>query len=326
MVFFPVVRKQKSEAKQRSKQVTGNGKEHWKRSFPVRICCVQYRMRRISSFDDFAKQCEFFVDVAADYESDFVLFPEMISTQLLSTVNEKSPIKAVKRIATFTNQYIKVFRAMAMKFKINIISGSHFVSEGGRIYNVSFLFRRDGTMAKQHKVHATPSERKLWGISEGHRIGVFQTDCGKIAIQICYDIEFPEMSRILASKGAKIIFVPFSTDDRQGYLRVRYCAQARAVENQIYVATAGVIGNLPHVKNMDDIRYARSAIFTPSDFSFPRDGIAAECEPNIETVVVADVDLDVLDNNRRKGTVMQRRDIRKDLYEVKLLDKNNNLS
>jgi predicted amidohydrolase len=92
---------------------------------------------------------------------------------------------------------------------------------------------------------------------------------------ICYECEFPETARHFVNQGAQILFVPFCTDERQGYLRVRYCAQARAVENQCFVAIAGNVGNLPDVENMD-VQYAQSCILTPCDFPFARDGIAAD--------------------------------------------------
>jgi predicted amidohydrolase len=57
------------------------------------------------------------------------------------------------------------------------------------------------------------------------RIDVIQTDIGPIGVLICYDSEFPELARRLVDEGARIIFVPFCTDNRQGYLRVRYCAR-----------------------------------------------------------------------------------------------------
>ncbi|MBU1201279.1 MAG: carbon-nitrogen hydrolase family protein [Nanoarchaeota archaeon] len=290
-------------------------------SFPVRICVVQYRMRRITSFENFAEQCQFFIDVAADYKSDFVLFPELMTTQLLVIIKAKDTVEGVKKISTFTPKYVALFKRLAKEYNINIIPGSHFVKENNKIYNVSYLFRRDGSYDTQKKIHITPSEKEWWGVSAGNNIKVIETDCGKVSIQICYDIEFPEMGRIAASKGAKIIFNPYSTDDRHGYVRVINCAKARAIENQVYVACAGIVGNLVHIKNMDDIRYGKSGIYTPSDFSFPRDGVAGECEPNIETVVVADVDLEVLDRNRKNGTVLQLRDMRNDLYELKIKKK-----
>src|SRR5690606_3319129 len=121
-----------------------------------------------------------------------------------------------------------------------------------------------GSWDAQRKVHITPNERSYWGMTGGDRIAVFKTDVAKIGILICYDVEFPELPRLLADEGMQILFVPFLTDTQNGYNRVRYCAQARAIENECYVVTAGSVGNLPKVKNMD-IQYAQSGIFSPSD-------------------------------------------------------------
>ena len=119
---------------------------------------------------------------------------------------------------------------------------------------------------------------------------MIQTDCGPIGVLICYDSEFPELARRLVDEGAKIIFTPFCTDTRQGYMRVRYCCQARAIENQCFVVMSGNVGNLPGVDNMD-IQYAQSCIITPCDFPFARDGVAAEASENIEALTIADVNL-----------------------------------
>lgn len=132
---------------------------------------------------------------------------------------------------------------------------------------------------------------------------------------ICYDSEFPELARHLVDQGANILFIPFCTDERQGYLRVRYCAQARAVENQCYVVMAGNVGNLPRVSNMD-IQYGQSCILTPCDFEFARDGIAADTTPNVETVIFADLCLDSLYESRLSGTVVNFSDRRHDLFKV----------
>lgn len=282
---------------------------------PVRICVVQYQVRSVKNFEEFAQQCEFFIDTASDYKSDFVLFPELFTTQLLSCVEATRPGKAARRLAEFTPQYLDMFIDMAVKFNVNIIGGSQFVVENDTLYNIAYLFRRDGTIGKQYKIHITPSERKWWGVSPGNRVEVFDTDCGPIAIQICYDIEFPELTRIAASKGAQLIFVPFNTDTRHGYLRVRYCAQARCVENHMYVAIAGCTGNLPFVEN-SDIHYAESGIFTPADVEFARDGIAAECNPNVETLIIHDLDFEQLRRHREAGSVQNWNDRRRDTYRV----------
>ena len=286
-----------------------------KSSHPVRIAVIQYQMRKLESFEDFRRQTAYFVDVASDNKTDFAVFPELLTTQLLSITPERDPGKAVRHLSTYTTQYLEHFRDLAVKYNVNIIGGSHIVEEQGRLRNISFLFRRDGTIDGQAKLHITPNERRWWGIEPGDGLRILDTDEGKIAILVCYDVEFPEMARVAVERGAKILFVPYCTEDRQGHLRVRYCAQARAVENQIYVVTAGTVGNLPEVENMD-IQYAQSAVLTPSDFAFPRDGIAAEASPNVETVVMADLDLEVLRRNQRGGSVRQLQDRRKDLYQV----------
>ncbi|WP_257352249.1 bifunctional GNAT family N-acetyltransferase/carbon-nitrogen hydrolase family protein [Pseudalkalibacillus decolorationis] len=297
-------------------------KRHFKTSFPVRITTIQYMMKQIHSFEEFANQVEYYTDVASDYGSDFAVFPEIFTTQLMSFLDEKSPSQAVRRLTEYTEDYIELFSELAVRYNVNIIGGSHFVEENNKIYNIAFLFRRDGTIEKQYKLHITPNERKWWGISPGDKVNVFDTDCGKISILICYDIEFPELARYVTDQGARIIFTPFCTDDRQGYLRVRYCSQARAIENQVYTVLAGTVGNLTQTENMD-IQYAQSGIFTPSDFTFPRDGIVGECNANIETVVVGDVDLEILRRHRRSGSVMHLRDRRKDLYEVTMKKQDN---
>lgn len=284
-----------------------------------RVSLVQYMMRRINSFDEFARQCEYYLDTAGDYRSDFVLFPELFTTQLLSLMDESRPGLAARRLAEFTPQYLELFSDLAIKYNVNVIGGSTFIEEEDDLYNVSFLFRRDGTIDKQYKLHVTPNEIHWWGVRGGSEVNVMDTDRGKIAIAICYDVEFPEIARIATAQGANILFVPFNTSDRLGYLRVRSCAQARAIENQIYVAVAGCAGNLPLVKNAD-IHYSQCGIFTPSDVGFARDAIAAESTPNIETVLTHDVDVELLQRNRTAGTERPWTDRRRDLYRVRWFD------
>jgi predicted amidohydrolase len=185
-----------------------------------------------------------------------------------------------------------------------------------RLYNIGYLCKRDGSIESYEKLHVTPDEAKVWGMERGDQLKVFETDCGKIGILICYDVEFPELSRLLAEEGMDILFVPFLTDTQNGYSRVRNCAQARAIENECYVAIAGSVGNLPKVHNMD-IQYAQSMVFTPCDFAFPVNGIKAEATPNTEMILIADVDIDLLRQLNQFGSVRNLRDRRKDIYDLK---------
>lgn len=279
----------------------------------VRVACVQYQFRKIKSFQDFANQVGYFVDIASDYKSDFVLLPELFTIQLLSQTGALSPQDGMKRLASYTPRIVRMARGLAKRYGLTLIAGSHPVMETRRLYNVSFICLPDGTVLQQPKLHVTPNERRWWGITGGNALQVIETPKARIGVLICYDAEFPEPVRYLAEQGMEILFVPFCTDNRQAYLRVRHCCHARAIENQIYVAMAGNVGNLPDVANMD-INFAQAAVLTPSDFAFARDGIAAEADSNEETILVCDLDLDALHGARETGTVTPRHDLRKDLF------------
>ncbi len=221
----------------------------------------------------------------------------------------------MRQITQYEEELKDFFSDAAMKYNINIIAGSTPLVRDGALYNVAQVFLRDGTYYDQPKIHPTPSEDYWWNITGGDDVRLIDTDCGPIAALVCYDVEFPELVRYLTDQGINILFVPFLTDERQSYCRVRYCAQARAVENQIYVAMAGSCGNLPNVQNMD-IHYAQSCILTPCDFPFARDGIAADTTPNSEMVAIADLSMKALRANRQNGTVRNLKDRRHDLYSV----------
>jgi len=188
--------------------------------------------------------------------------------------------------------------------------------DDGRIYNVAHFFSPNGDYHTQDKLHITPAERDEYGLEPGAGIKVFDTPLGRFGIQVCYDVEFPEMTRLLTIAGAEMVFVPFSTDDRKAYMRVRYCAQARAVENWMYVVLAGNVGNLPNVRSFL-INYGQSAILTPSDFAYPTNAVLAEADSNTETVVIADLDLGDLKRQRDIGSVRPLRDRRVDLYSLR---------
>ncbi len=284
----------------------------------VRVAVVQYQQRRIESFDDFAAICTYFVDAVAEYKSDFVVFPEYFATQLLSIENEElTPRQSMLRLADYNDQLEELLQGLAIRYNVNIIGGSHPARDKqGRLLNVAHVFLRDGAVYEQPKIHPTPGERYWWQIEGGDYLRAIETDCGTIGVLVCYDSEFPELARYLVDQGADMIFVPYSTEERQGHLRVRYSCHARAIENQIYVATAGNVGNLPRVRNMD-IHYAESAILTPCDFPFARDGIAAICTENTEMLAFADLNLEQLRAARQYGTVQNRKDRRHDLYGVR---------
>ncbi len=282
----------------------------------VRLGLIQWQMRTYEGLEDLMHQAEYFIDTVAGYRSDFALFPEFFNAPLMAAYNHMSEPEAIRELAGFTETIIELFSELSVSYNINIISGSMPEMIDGKLYNVGYLCKRDGSIERFEKIHVTPDEARVWGMQTGNIVKTFDTDCGKIGILICYDVEFPELSRLLAEEGMDILFVPFLTDTQNGYSRIKLCAQARAVENECYVAIAGSVGNLPNVHNMD-IQYAQSAVFTPCDFAFPSNGIKAEATPNAEMILVADVDIDLLRELHTFGSVHNLKDRRKDVYEVK---------
>ena len=281
----------------------------------VRLGLVQWQMRPYKDLNDLLQQAEFFVDAVSGYKADFALFPEFFNAPLMAENNHLGEAEAIRQLAKHTDSITEKFAELSIAYNINIITGSMPEVRNGLLYNAGYLCHRNGHVERYEKIHVTPDEAKVWGLQGGNSLKVFDTDCGKIGILICYDSEFPELSRLLADEGMDILFVPFLTDTQNAYSRVRHCAQARAIENECYVAIAGSVGNLPNVHNMD-IQYAQSMVFTPCDFAFPTTGIKAEATPNTEMILIADVDIDLLRHLHQFGSVRNLRDRRKDLFTL----------
>jgi predicted amidohydrolase/GNAT superfamily N-acetyltransferase len=289
------------------------------RKSQIRIGAVQWQMREVSSIEQILQQVEYFVDALAEYKSDFALFPEFFNAPLMGLCLDKSnQTAAIRFLAGYTERFKSAMSDMAVSYNINIITGSMPLLVGDSLFNVSFLCRRDGTVDMQSKIHITPHERRDWVIEGGSELKVFETDAGRIGILICYDVEFPELSRLLAQQDMDVLFVPFWTDTKNGYLRVKHCAQARAIEDECYVVICGSCGNLPSVDNLD-VQYAQSAVFSPSDFAFPHDAVMSETTPNTEMLMFSDLDLDRLTQIRNEGSVTNLKDRRHDLYQVNWL-------
>lgn len=286
----------------------------------ARIGCVQWQMRPFNSVDELIQQVEFFIDALSDYQCDLALFPEFFNAPLMGIENHKNSIDSIKALTEYSAEIVEAISKLAVSYNINVIAGSMPILEDDELLNVSYLCRRDGTIEAQYKLHPTPYEKRAWIMQGGNELKVFDTDFGKIGVLICYDVEFPELARLQSEQGMQMLFVPFWTDTKNGYLRVRCCAQARAIENECYVAIAGSVGNLPNVEGAD-IQYAQSAVFSPSDFSFPHDAIMAETTPNTEMTLIVDLDLEKLNKLQNEGSVRNYLDRRRDLYKVEWLGK-----
>jgi len=283
----------------------------------IRVCAAQWLMRPIHSWEEFEQTVNFFVDTANTYHSHFLLFPELFTAQLFTIMpHDLDSRAAIRRLASMTDRYLDLFSELAEKHGLYIIAGSQPELREGEIYNVAHLFTPSGQHYSQDALHIPPIERTDFDIEPGEDIKVFDTSLARIGIQVGYDIEFPELARLQTLSGAEVIFVPYSTDERKAFDRIRYTAQARAVENFVYTVIAGNVGNLPAAKNYL-INYGQAAVFTPSDFAFPPSATAGTSEANVETVLITDLDITSLVQQRDLATVRHLYDRRSDLYDVR---------
>lgn len=277
----------------------------------LRVCSLQYYIRPIHSFDQFRDQVVALVDTAADYECKLIVFPEYFSIQLITLERLNRPMpEQIHDLAKKTPRFLELMSDLAQKHKVHIVAGTvpnlddH---NDEKVYNDSFVFGPNGEHHSQGKIHLTRWEGADWKVSPRSKLRIFESDFGRFAVAICYDVEFPEMARAAARNGANILCVPSCTDDRQGFLRVRYCAHARAIENQMYVIHSCTVGSIPMIPAIS-LNYGQASILTPSDFPFARDGILSEGLTNAETMVIGDLNLSTIAESRSFGSVLPLND------------------
>jgi predicted amidohydrolase len=272
----------------------------------IRVGALQYFIRPVEKFDQFRAQVDALVETAADYKCHLLVFPEYFTTQLLTLQNVRRPIhEQVRDLARQLPNFLDLMSSLARQHRLYIAAGTIPVMDDGSdtIYNDCYFFNPSGEYGVQGKLHMTRFEREEWKVSARKKLKIFETEFGRIAITVCYDVEFPELARAAAREGAHILLVPSCTDERQGFLRVRYCAQARAIENQMYVIQAHTVGSIPMVPAVS-LNYGQASILTPSDFPFSRDGILAEGTPNQEVIVIGELNLETILASRTSGTVI----------------------
>ena len=276
----------------------------------IRVAALQYFIRPVSTFDQFRDQVVGLVETAIDYKCHLLVFPEYFTVQLLTLGDVRRPIQVqIRDLASQTDRFVDLMGSLARKHSLYLVAGTIPVLDRSRdtVYNQSFFFGPGGDFGIQCKLHMTRFETEDWLVSPGSVLRVFETMFGRMAIAICYDVEFPEIARAAAREGAHVLVVPSCTDDRQSFWRVRYCAHARAIENQMYAICSGTVGSLPNVPAVS-LNYGQAAILTPSDFAFSRDGILAEGNHNQEMMVIGELNLKTILETRTSGTVLPLHD------------------
>lgn len=277
----------------------------------IRVAALQYFIRPVERFEQFEAQVEGLVETARDYKCNLLVFPEYFTCQLLTLNDTTRPIKEqVRHLAKLEGRIVEMFQRLAKRSGMYIVGGTLPAvdpPDEETMYNECYVYAPDGDWEVQGKLHMTRFEKEEWFVTPHKKFRVFDTHLGKMAVTICYDVEFPELARAAAREGADILVVPSCTDERQGFLRVKYCAHARAIENQMYVIQSCTVGSLPQVPAVS-LNYGYASILTPSDFPFARDGILAEGNINQEMMVIGDLNMTTIQESRERGTVLPLND------------------
>jgi predicted amidohydrolase len=278
-------------------------------SRPVSIAACNFAIRPVGGFDEFAEHVRGLLDQCEG--ADIVLFPELFTLELLSTLEgwQDAPISEIARLTAFSDAYRELFAGEAQRRGQHILAGSHLVEEQGQRLNVAYLYGPDGLVHTHAKTHIFPAEGE-WDTVEGDDARVVDLPFARVGIAICYEAEIPEYVSSLVHQGAEIVLCPSYTFSEAGFWRVRHCANARAIENQIYFVHCCTTGD----KHADVLPggWGRSSILSPCDAPWPApNGVVAEAPDTGEHVVRGTVDLDLLDENRENGAATTFRDRRR---------------
>ncbi|MCM0019122.1 MAG: carbon-nitrogen hydrolase family protein [Tagaea sp.] len=277
----------------------------------IRIAASQYRFQAIGSFAEFAARVETHVAAASEFGARLLVMPEYLTFELLTVPGAGG----IETLPDATQAYEELFAGLSARHAIAVVAGTHLVSDGNGLRNTAHLFLPDGRIERQAKLHLTPCEVAPWRLTQGESLRVFDLGFARVAMPVCYDVEFPELGRQARARGADILLVPSCTDDAHGMARVRICSAARAIENQVYVAVAMTTGSLPNVPLMR-ANHGQAALLSPCDYPFPPGGVLAEGIVNDDQVVAADFDMGALARARNGGSVRTWQDRRPDLYTL----------
>jgi len=276
----------------------------------LKVAAAQYPIDFLERWSDFRDKVSAWVAEAAGAGADVLVFPEYFSIEITSIFGQEVysslPLQLAQLQRTLAD-FLALFRELAQAHRVHICAGTYPVREGDDYYNRSYFFWPSGHCEFQEKLQMTRFENEHWHVSAGSGLKVFATVFGKVAINVCYDSEFPLLARRQVEEGAEIVLVPSCTDTLAGFHRVKIGCQARALENQCYVVQAPTVGDCAWSEAVDT-NVGLAAVYTPVDRGFPPTGVLAAGELNAAQWVYADLDLDAIARVRAEGQVFNHRD------------------
>ena len=277
----------------------------------VKIAAAQYDISFLENWLAYQQKIERWVAEATTQEAKILLFPEYFSMELASLFGQdiySSLSRQLEAMQSLHNDFIDLFKMLAQQYQCIIQAGTFPVRIASENYrNRAYLFMPDGQFDYQDKVMMTRFEKEQWLIKGGQELKCFDTEYGKIAINICYDSEFPLLARKQAEAGCVLILVPSCTDTIAGFHRVKIGCQARALENQCYVVQASLVGDAVWSEAVD-VNVGAAAIYTPVDRGFPDNGILSVGTFNAVQWVIGEISPNACKTVREQGQNFNYRD------------------
>jgi len=276
----------------------------------LKIATAQYSIGEPADFAAFAARVGDRVAQAARGDAQLMVLPEYLALE--AAAGQPAEVRAdfarsLAALQTHHDDYVALARELARRHSIYLVAGTFLLDiGGGRYRNRAYFASPDGKIAFQDKLTLTGFERSAIVIEPGDALKVFETDFGRIGIDVCYDVEFPLYARAQVEAGARVILVPSCTDTDAGANRVRVGCQARALENQVYVACAVTAGEAPWSPALD-VNTGTATIYTPIDRGFPSDGILMRAESGADWAI-GELDLAALDAFKRDAQVANAND------------------
>ncbi|WP_102224991.1 carbon-nitrogen hydrolase family protein [Acidimangrovimonas sediminis] len=276
----------------------------------MKIAAAAYPLDWFEDEGAYAAKIESWVAGAVGQGAEILVFPEYGAMELASLAgpavkgDEMGSLRAASDMRPVAD---RVLSDAARRHGVHILGGSGPCYAGDRLVNRATFYGPEGILGHQDKQMMTRYEAEEIDMQGGDPLRLFDTPIGRIGITICYDSEFPLLSRALAEAGAEIILVPSCTEAMAGFTRVRVGAMARALENQCVAVHAPLIGPCDWCPPVET-NTGRAALYGPPDRGWPAEGILAETAHDTPGWAVAEVDLSLIRRTRADGGVLNLRD------------------
>lgn len=270
----------------------------------MKIGAAAYPMTWLADWDAYEAKLTSWIAEAAGEGASLLVFPEYGAMELATLGGAEvcaDLARATRQVSDLMGDVNQLHRDLCARHGVHVLGASGpLLQPDGTTVNRAHLHTPTGQTGFQDKILMTLWEKDPWQVTGGTALKVFDTALGTLAVNICYDSEFPLQAR--AQRAAEVLLVPSATDKLEGYWRVRIGAMARALENQCVVAMSSIVGHFPELDAVD-VSVGMGGIFGPPDEGFPATGVLAEGALNQPGWTYAEVDLETVRRVRRSGNV-----------------------